>query len=48
MGALDDDGLDVDMYDIDFCGTASTGLTIDDDGGANIVNVDLDTNCESE
>lgn len=53
VGIIDDDGGDVDTYDIDFCGTDGTGppgegLTIDDDGGANIVNINLNAKCEDE
>ena len=43
VGLLTDDGVDIDVYDICFFGTAAEGLTIDDDGGSSIVNVDL--NC---
>ncbi len=43
VGSLTDDGVDADVYDVDFCGTDSEGLTIDDGGGSNDINVNL--NC---
>ena len=46
VGTLDDDGVDSDVYTIDFCGTDSEGLTITDGGGTNAVSVNL--NCPSE
>ena len=45
VGSLVDDGVDPDIYDIDFCGTDSEGLTIDDDGGSNTIDVNLDSTC---